>query len=148
MVEDMPPAQASLWLQSHFIFSVIWSMGGNTDEAGRARFNTLFRGVLTNSVPEELALWATGTYTKVQSLPPDTRSVYDFLFDKEKGKWEFWLNSIESKPLDPDAEYSNIIVPTVDTIRYEFLQPKHGCSAWAPCCTSTPLRGCRRRTAG
>lgn len=119
VVEEMPATQLTLWLQSLFIFSVVWSLGGNTDEAGRGRFNTLLRGILAHNVPQELAFWATGTAVKVQSPPPDARSVYDFVFDKEKGKWEFWLNMVESTTLDTEAEYSNIIVPTVDTIRCE-----------------------------
>ncbi len=39
------------------------------------------------------------------------------MFDKTKGKWVPWMDTLEQKPLDSDAEYSNIIVPTVDTVR-------------------------------
>ena len=114
----MSAPQSTLWIQCLFVFSVVWSLGGNTDDLGRQNFNTILRGVLGNAVPERLVIFATGEPVKMSLLMPETRSVYDFVFDKSKSKWEFWLNTVESKPLDPEAEYSNIIVPTVDTIRY------------------------------
>ena len=42
------------------------------------------------------------------------RQVYDFVFDKSRGKWIQWLDTMESgvRALDPEAEYTSIIVPT------------------------------------
>lgn len=117
VIEGMPGPQRTLWVQSLFLFSVVWSVGGNTDSNGRAAFNTTLRRVINNDVPESLQVYATGKALKVNQMFPETRSVYDFMFDKSKSKWEYWLNTVESKPLDSDAEYSNIVVPTVDTIR-------------------------------
>ena len=31
------------------------------------------------------------------------------------------MDTLESKALDPEAEYSTIIVPTMDTVRYTYL---------------------------
>ena len=117
MVAEMPGPQLTLWIQSLFLFSAVWSLGGNTDAAGRAIFNAYLRRLVRNDVPEELANSAAGAAVKVSSMMPDTKSVYDYVFDKSKSGWQFWLSTIEAKPLDPEAEYSNIVVPTVDTIR-------------------------------
>ena len=38
------------------------------------------------------------------------------MFDKTRSKWSPWMDSLESKALDPEAEYSTIIVPTMDTV--------------------------------
>lgn len=46
------------------------------------------------------------------------------MFDKSKHKWVPWLETIETKALDPELEYSNIIVTTVDTVRYTYLLDK------------------------
>lgn len=43
------------------------------------------------------------------------------MFDKSRSKWVPWMDTLESKALDPEAEYSTIIVPTVDTVRYTYL---------------------------
>jgi dynein heavy chain, axonemal len=115
----MPGPQRTLWLQCLFLFALVWSVGGNTDANGRTIFNKYLRSVVSQNVPEEIALFATGKPVKINQMIPETRSVYDFVFDRTKSKWEFWLQTIDSKPLDPDAEYSNIVVPTVDTIRLD-----------------------------
>lgn len=68
--------------------------------------------------------------------------VYEFVFDKERGKWVPWTETIESKKPSPEAEYSNIIVPTVRGIRagaggargdLETWSKRWGCCAAAPC---------------
>lgn len=48
------------------------------------------------------------------------------MFDKSRLKWVPWLDSSDggSRALDPEAEYSTIIVPTVDTVRYSYLLDK------------------------
>jgi dynein heavy chain, axonemal len=116
-IAEMPGPQLTLWIQSLFLFSAVWSLGGNTDAAGRSSFNTYLRRLVQNDVPQELALYATGTPVKISAMMPEAKSVYDYVFDKAKSNWQFWLSTIESKSLDPEAEYSNIVVPTVDTIR-------------------------------
>ena len=49
--------------------------------------------------------------------------VYDYMFDKTRSKWSPWMDSLESKALDPEAEYSTIIVPTMDTVRRNPMPP-------------------------
>lgn len=58
---------------------------------------------------------------KVTQLFPDGKSVYAFTFDKSKVKWVPWADLLDPTPISPEAEYTNIIVPTVDTVRYTFL---------------------------
>lgn len=116
-VADMPGPQRTLWIQNLFLFALVWSVGGNTDAPGRERFNAYLRRLVANDVPSELALFATGEPVRINQMFPESKSVYDFMFDKGKSSWQFWLATIEAKPIDVDAEYSNIVVPTVDTVR-------------------------------
>ena len=46
------------------------------------------------------------------------------MFDKARSKWIPWMDTLESKQLDVEAEYHSIIVPTVDTVRYTYLLDK------------------------
>ena len=47
--------------------------------------------------------------------------MYSYVFDTAKAKWMPWLDTVEAKAPEADAEYSSIIVQTVDTVRYSFL---------------------------
>lgn len=117
VIEEMPGPQRTLWIQSLFLFSLCWSLGGNTDGPGRAQFNTYLRQIVDNNVPEELSLFMDGKRVQINQMVPSSGTVYDYVFDKSKSKWENWLNTIEQKPLNVEAEYSTIVVPTVDTLR-------------------------------
>jgi dynein heavy chain len=41
------------------------------------------------------------------------------MFEKERGKWVPWMDNMggHGPELDPEAEFTTIIVPTVDTVR-------------------------------
>lgn len=118
VIEDMPGPQRSLWIQCLFLFSLCWSVGGNTDGPGRESFNLYLRRLVANDVPEELSLFMQGKRVQINQMMPDTRSVYEYVFDRKRNRWEFWLNTAgEQRVPSHDAEYTNIVVPTVDTIR-------------------------------
>jgi dynein heavy chain, axonemal len=113
----MPGPQRTLWIQSLFLFSLCWSVGGNTDGPGRAQFNTYLRQLVDNNIPEELSLFMDGKRVQINLMIPSAGTVYEYVFDKSKSKWENWLQTIEQKPLNLEAEYSTIVVPTVDSLR-------------------------------
>ena len=58
---------------------------------------------------------------KVTQVFPEGKTVYGFTFDQSKVKWVPWGDLLDPTPIAPEAEYTNIIVPTVDTVRYTFL---------------------------
>lgn len=78
---------------------------------------------------------------------PDGKLVYDYVLDSTKLKWIPWLDRLESKALDTDDEYSSIIVPTMDTLRYTHLldvlvQHKHHCLLVGPTGTGKTVSTC------
>ena len=126
-VADLPEQQQATWIQCLFLFSLVWSVGGNTDEDGRRKFDVALRRLLANDPPADLKQWITGSALKLTTpFPEGGKLVYDFMFDKGRSKWIPWMDTVESKALDPEAEYSTIIVPTMDTVRYAYLShPPH-----------------------
>ena len=54
---------------------------------------------------------------------PENGDIYDYHFVKEGfGKWIKWQESLVNVPAIPDdALFNNIIIPTVDTVRYMYL---------------------------
>ena len=47
-------AALQVWLQSVFLFALIWSVGGNTDDEGRKVFDRILRKMLVNDAPPDL----------------------------------------------------------------------------------------------
>ena len=112
-----------VWIQSIFLFALVWSVGGCTDEKGRVTFDGILRHMLVNDPPADLKPYLGGPPVPITQLFPEGRLVYDLAFDKSKAKWVPWLDLAPegSGKIPLDAEYSSIIVPTQDTIRYTFL---------------------------
>ena len=122
-VAEMNKLLQAVWLDSLFLFALVWSIGASVDQEGRVKFDAMLRQLLAGDVPEELKIWMTAEPRKVTKLIPDANSatVYDFVFDKATGQWAKWTATQEDAPIAEEATYTSIIVPTVDTIRYTYL---------------------------
>lgn len=94
-------------IESIFIFALIWSVGATGNDVGRSRFDAFLR--------EEML----GNGAK-KAIPP-TGMIYDYLFDIHKETWVSWLDTISKYTVDPTASFSEIVVPTSDSIRSTFL---------------------------
>ncbi|GFR45764.1 hypothetical protein Agub_g7181 [Astrephomene gubernaculifera] len=124
-IKDLTDPQMAALLQGCFLFSLVWSVGGLADEEGRHKFDLHLRKLLAHDPAPEIASFvAPGTPHKLSVPFPEGRTVYEFTFDKGRLKWIPWLDTIESRALDLEAEYTTIIVPTVDTVRYTYLLDK------------------------
>jgi len=97
-------------LQSQFLFSLIWSLGGSLDENSRVKINEQLLDIVKNNHPSILF-----------SVPYEG-ILYDYKYDSENDNWIRWIDTIEKEPTIPDnAEFSSIIIPTKDTARYLYL---------------------------
>uniref|UniRef100_A0A452FPW7 Dynein axonemal heavy chain 12 n=1 Tax=Capra hircus TaxID=9925 RepID=A0A452FPW7_CAPHI len=103
-----------------FIFSLIWSIGGSCDTDGRIVFDIYIRMVImgkdeNNPIPESVGKWECNFDEK--------GLVYDYMYElKHRGRWVHWNELIKSTSLgNRRVKIQDIIVPTMDTIRYTFL---------------------------
>ena len=108
-----------LLLEPWFIFSLIWSIGATTDDEGRTKFSNFLR---------ELMKTASGSLQF-----PDEGEVYDYVLqDSTIGKpnaddeeetaewhpeWVSWLTKTEEYTVPEGCRFTDILVPTIDTIR-------------------------------
>ncbi|XP_052045898.1 dynein axonemal heavy chain 12 [Apodemus sylvaticus] len=121
VVENEPNSKhIRVWTMASFIFSLIWSIGASCDTDGRIAFDNFLRSAVTGKneeapMPVSISKW---------ECPFDEKGlVYDYMYElRNRGRWLHWNELIKSSDLeDKRTKIQDIIVPTMDTIRYTFL---------------------------
>ena len=79
LVAEMNKNLLLTWLDSLFLFALVWSVGAAVDEEGRKKFDATLRGLLIGEVPEALQAFMT------KNLPPN-RKVTQLFPDAVDGK--------------------------------------------------------------
>ncbi|XP_043848111.1 dynein axonemal heavy chain 7 [Dromiciops gliroides] len=117
-------------LEGIFLFSLTWSLGASCKEEDRNRFDKIVRELMDGPISDETRntyklLNGTEKITpKPITVPfPDEGTIYEYQFISEGiGRWVAWVERLESAPPIPrDVMFNEIIVPTLDTIRYSTL---------------------------
>ncbi|KFO19799.1 Dynein heavy chain 7, axonemal [Fukomys damarensis] len=129
VVENDPTSKhIRVWIMACFIFSLIWSVGGSCDTDGRLAFDTFIRLIIMgkneeNPVPACVDKW--------ECQFDEKGLVYDYMYElKNRGRWLHWNELIKSTNLeDKHVNIQDIIVPTMDTVRYTFLMDLNIASA-------------------
>uniref|UniRef100_H2Z3M2 Dynein axonemal heavy chain 7 n=1 Tax=Ciona savignyi TaxID=51511 RepID=H2Z3M2_CIOSA len=106
-----------IWIQSIFLFSVVWSVGAVVDLDGRHKFSDFIR-TMQSGKDEEHPLPA--SLGKFDVPIPDAGLVYDHYFQLN---WALWTDLIKGNEVVPDKSVNvqNIMVPTMDTARTAYL---------------------------
>ena len=96
-------------LEGIFYFSLVWGLGVTTNEDGREKFDKFLRDLIDKNVIEK------------KFAIPSEGTVYDYLFDVEKSEWVKWIDIITNEQLPHNIGYTEIIVPTPDSVRNTFV---------------------------
>jgi len=130
--EDQPE-QRPQWLECSFIFSLIWSLGASTDSDGRAKFSTFLKDLLNGTVADSILSFDRKEYNGRQaklSFPApehekDHKDVYEFMYNRRangmKGGWVNWMTIEPPYKIPEGANFHELIVPTIDTVRTNWL---------------------------
>ncbi|XP_050390512.1 dynein axonemal heavy chain 1 [Patella vulgata] len=112
-------------IEPWFFFSLVWSIGATGDNSSRSKFSVWLR----EKMSEE----------KVQMQFPAAGLVYDYVLDdagisstntddmeeddagSKEVRWRSWFHGQPEYSISPDMRYSDIIVPTIDTIRSAYI---------------------------
>ncbi|XP_061474275.1 dynein axonemal heavy chain 12 [Rhineura floridana] len=108
------------WIMGCFAFSMVWSIGGTCDSDGRVIFDNFMRDIITGKIDKHPLPAAVGKWEH----PFEERGlVYDYMFElKGKGHWMHWNEAIKNIGYgDKNVKIQDIIVPTMDTVRYTYL---------------------------
>ncbi|KAF7249830.1 Dynein heavy chain 7, axonemal [Varanus komodoensis] len=107
------------WIMGCFAFSLVWSIGGTCDSDGRVLFDSFMRDIVTGKLDEHPVPASVGKWDH----PFEEKGlVYDYMFElKGKGRWAHWNEAIKTANFDKTVKIQDIIVPTMDTVRYTYL---------------------------
>ncbi|XP_054715919.1 dynein axonemal heavy chain 7-like [Uloborus diversus] len=131
-VGKMPESQLPTFLQCSFLFACVWSLGATTNEDSRSEIDVIFRELMTGKLSDETYLLCrlpdgrVHSTTAVLNLPiPEDGQIYDYQFindGENPGRWVEWKEEVSKAPDIPkEAQVNQIIVTTVDTVRYTTL---------------------------
>lgn len=98
-------------LPSMMLFAITWSVGASCDKDGRVLFDSYLRGRLDAA---NLAL-------PDGAVMPALAPVYEWCYNTTSRAWVQWMDTVPEFNCDPDKPFSQIIVPTADTVRYTYL---------------------------
>lgn len=93
-------------IEGLFCYAIVWSYGCTTDFEGRKKFDTRIREILKG----------------FNGLPPNTGLVHDYCYDTKTKMWINWLETVPAFSIDTRLNYTDIVVPTFDSIRMKYLK--------------------------
>eukprot|EP00051_Salpingoeca_urceolata_P021740 m.344195 g.344195 ORF g.344195 m.344195 type:complete len:1098 (-) comp19853_c0_seq7:121-3414(-) len=89
-------------LQLWFLFCCTWSLCASVDEAGRKKVDSFLR--------------------ELEGQFPTQDTVYEYFVDTKSRGWSHWEQELRAGwKFAPSTPFYKIQVPTVDTVRYEFI---------------------------
>ncbi|XP_029642789.1 dynein heavy chain 12, axonemal-like isoform X2 [Octopus sinensis] len=116
--EDIDSKRMRSYIESAIMFSIPWSIGAVIDVDGRLSFDLFFRELYTGKNESHPIPKAIG---KIDIPIPEGSSIYDYWFEfKLRGQWKPWTEFIKGFE-STEKDIRNILVPTVDTVRYTYL---------------------------
>uniref|UniRef100_A0A2K5CLM4 Dynein axonemal heavy chain 2 n=1 Tax=Aotus nancymaae TaxID=37293 RepID=A0A2K5CLM4_AOTNA len=85
-----------------FVFSMIWSVCASVDEEGRKKIDSYLR--------------------EIEGSFPNKDTVYEYFVDPKMRNWTSFEEKLpKSWRYPPNAPFHKIMVPTIDTVRYNYL---------------------------
>lgn len=117
----LPPAESAHYLGSEtteavFLSALTWSLGGGLLEDGRIVFDGFLKRIA--SLPQNPA---EGSVVGPGEIPSAQPTLFEYFFDSKKLVWVPWVDIIPEYLHDPEKKFSEILVPTVDTVRTTWL---------------------------
>ncbi len=106
-------------IEAVFVQSLMWSFGGSLREDSQQKLDECVKKI------SELPLIQAINRVNPGELPTSgntgNTTLFEYKFDLEELKWISWNNYISTYEHNRDTPYYDIVVPTIDTVRYTWL---------------------------
>ncbi|XP_073386148.1 dynein-1-alpha heavy chain, flagellar inner arm I1 complex isoform X3 [Physcomitrium patens] len=103
-------------LEALFIYLCVWSIGGSIVQTivsqDRSRFDSFIKSIATLGLSSNHPI-------PPNQLPADL--IYEYHFDVDSLMWQSWKALVPVYEPPPDAAFSKILVPTLDTCRSTWI---------------------------
>ena len=108
--EDKTPEEVATFVKNIeplFLFCMIWSMACTVSSKSRHMMDSFVR--------EEVFCFG------MTNVFPQEGTIYDYKFDPVEGVWINWIETSSPFNYDPKLSFSELIVPTQDSVCYTYL---------------------------
>jgi dynein heavy chain len=95
-------------VETQFLLALVWSVGATVDKAGRSKFSDFLRSLIKAQNLKDF-----------QNLP-ENGVIYDYCYDFSSNSWVNWAATAAEYKFDDRLSYSELIIPTTDSIRNTF----------------------------
>lgn len=119
-ITTMDKKQAHSTIESCFIFAAVWSLCISINTEFRRPFDMQFKKICNG----ELDTMKQKLEKKILPSTFDRGLIYDYIYFPEKNEWKHWMDLVNKDSLDQfpkNTQVQDIIVTTIDTIRYNHL---------------------------
>jgi dynein heavy chain, axonemal len=106
-------------LECIFIQALYWSLGASLSEQNRVKFDKQLKywsGMQSIEDKDKEA-----NFAKAGEIPTLYPLLFDYFFDIELKAWKPWKKLVPNYIHDTSKRYNEILVPTIDTVRTEWL---------------------------
>eukprot|EP01116_Phalansterium_solitarium_P008654 TRINITY_DN225_c0_g1_i6.p1 TRINITY_DN225_c0_g1~~TRINITY_DN225_c0_g1_i6.p1 ORF type:complete len:4288 (+),score=2116.54 TRINITY_DN225_c0_g1_i6:207-13070(+) len=123
------------WIESLFVFALVWSIGSAIDHDSRSKFSTFVKESVAQSAKPKPAADAAeqavvahepadgaGSVVRLRVPLPDEGDLFDYVFVKQSGQWTHWMKTVVPQPPPPEGiEFSQVVVPVLESVRATYL---------------------------
>ncbi|CAF4540061.1 unnamed protein product [Didymodactylos carnosus] len=103
--------------ECYFIQALYWSLGAGLTEPAREIFDKQVKYLSSMNSTDE---GPTGQ-AKFDEIPVHEETLFEYYFDAEHECWTSWKRLVPKYVHNPEKKFYEILVPTVDTIRSDWL---------------------------
>jgi len=116
------PVDSEQILEAVYVECLYWSLGGTLVEESQEQFNTIAKKLLALPGCSD----SDDSFAPAGTLPTRFNLMYDYHFDISKRQWIPWKMIVPEYIHDRTKPFHEILVPTVDTTRTNWLLQKSG----------------------
>eukprot|EP00755_Sulcionema_specki_P037494 Sspe_Gene.22958::Locus_8839_Transcript_1_1_Confidence_1.000_Length_2434::g.22958::m.22958/K10408/DNAH; dynein heavy chain, axonemal len=109
LLGHIPPGASQEVYEKYFCFAAVWAFGGPLPSTGKIDYRAAFS-----------RNWIKDHQTRVR-ISDDKYQVFDYYLDPADAEFKPWSTLVKPYRHDPDTNFANIMVETVETTRLSYM---------------------------